>query len=132
MKKDYLWLFYGGIFAGLGVALGAFGAHGLESRLSEDDLSTYETAVQYQMYHAFALLILFTLSHTIPTHKVRMIGWSFVLGILLFSGSLYLYVITGISIFGAITPLGGVSFLFGWVILSKEGYITIKKDEKFN
>ncbi|OLS23656.1 MAG: hypothetical protein HeimC2_25600 [Candidatus Heimdallarchaeota archaeon LC_2] len=129
MKKDYLWLFFGGIFAGLGVAFGAFGAHILENRLSDDDFSIYETAIQYQMYHAFALLILYAVSHTISEQKVRIIGWSFVLGIVLFSGSLYLYIITSISIFGAITPFGGVSFLFGWITLSKEGYIVLKNEE---
>ena len=117
MKNNYLWIFFGSVFAGLGVALGAFGAHIFENRLSEDDLSTYETAVRYQMYHSFALLLLYTFSHTIPVQKVRIIGWSFVLGILLFSGSLYVLLITDISLLGAITPLGGVCFIFGWLSL---------------
>ncbi len=129
MKNNNQWLFLGSIFAGLGVTLGAFGAHALEDRLSEDDLSTYETAVRYQMYHAFALLILYTLSQTLQVKKVRMIGWAFVFGIILFSGSLYLLLISGISLLGAITPFGGVSFLLGWFILAKEAYLASKSHQ---
>lgn len=126
MKNNYQWLFLGSVFAGLGVVLGAFGAHVLENRLTGDDLSTYEAAVRYQMYHAFALLILYSFSQNLPIQKVKTIGWAFVLGIILFSGSLYLLLITGISLLGAITPLGGVSFLFGWFTLAKEAHIASK------
>lgn len=107
----------GGVFAFLAVALGAFGAHGLEGRVAPDDLTTFETGARYQMYHALALLLLAVRSPGLPSRWVRIATWAFTLGILLFSGSLYILVFSGVRILGAVTPFGGVSFLLGWMSL---------------
>lgn len=111
-----------GALAGfVGVALGAFGAHGLRGRLSPDMLAVFETGVRYQMYHALALMLTSALSTggaIVHGRAAAAAGWLFVAGIVLFSGSLYALAITGISILGAITPLGGVAFLLGWACLA--------------
>lgn len=109
---------FGAAFAFLAVALGAFGAHGLEGRVSPNDLAIFETGARYQMYHALALLLLALLSPGLPEKLVRISGLAFILGILLFSGSLYLLVLTGVRGLGAVTPFGGVSFLVGWGTLA--------------
>ena len=109
---------FGAAFAFLAVALGAFGAHGLEGRVSPNDLAVFETGARYQMYHALALLLLALLSPGLPEKLVRISGLAFILGILLFSGSLYLLVLTGVRGLGAVTPFGGVSFLVGWGTLA--------------
>jgi uncharacterized membrane protein YgdD (TMEM256/DUF423 family) len=108
----------GGLFAFLGVALGAFGAHGLEGRLPASDLAIFETAVRYQMYHALALVLVGILMVRGGPGSTAAAGWAFVVGILLFSGSLYLMLLTGQRWLGAVTPLGGVSFLIGWAALA--------------
>ena len=108
----------GGVLAFLAVALGAFGAHGLEGRLSPGELATYETAVRYQMYHALALVLLALASAAVPGFRSRLAGWAFTVGILVFSGSLYALVLTGHRWLGAVTPLGGVAFLVGWAAFS--------------
>jgi uncharacterized membrane protein YgdD (TMEM256/DUF423 family) len=110
----------GALFGFLAVALGAFGAHGLEGRLSPADLATFETAVRYQMYHALALILVGATAATLPGFRVRAAGWAFASGILVFSGSLYLLVLTGHRWLGAVTPLGGVAFLVGWAALAAE------------
>jgi uncharacterized membrane protein YgdD (TMEM256/DUF423 family) len=110
-----------GALAGfVAVALGAFGAHGLRGRLSPDMLAVFETGVRYQMYHALALMLTSALTGGAIVHgrAAAAAGWLFVAGIVLFSGSLYVLAITGISILGAITPLGGVAFLLGWACLA--------------
>mgnify|MGYP001128182833 FL=1 len=109
---------FGAAFAFLAVALGAFGAHGLEGRVSPNDLAVFETGARYQMYHALALLLLALLSPGLPEKLARISGLAFILGILLFSGSLYLLVLTGVRGLGAVTPFGGVSFLVGWGTLA--------------
>lgn len=101
----------------LAVALGAFGAHGLRHRLSPADLATFETGVRYQMYHALALLSAGVLAGPRRHPWLDRAGWFFTLGILLFSGSLYLMVLSGVRWLGAVTPFGGVAFLAGWVAL---------------
>jgi len=108
----------GASFAFLAVALGAFGAHGLEGRLSPADLATFETAVRYQMYHALGLLLIGVASWAVPGFRGRIPGWAFVTGILVFSGSLYVLVLTGQRWLGAVTPLGGLAFLVGWGALA--------------
>ncbi len=116
MEKNFLVL--AAIFGGLAVALGAFGAHALESRLSSDLLGTYEVGVRYQMYHALALLAVALLLGRNPSLGVlNLAGWLFVAGILIFSGSLYILVFSGIRWLGAITPIGGVAFIGGWISL---------------
>lgn len=104
----------GAVLAGLGVAFGAFGAHALKTRLGAYELGVFETAVRYQMYHALALLAIGS----------RALGFSarwptilFVLGVAIFSGSLYLLALTGARWLGAITPFGGAAFLAGWAWL---------------
>lgn len=102
----------------LAVALGAFAAHALRERLSESLLATFQTGVQYQMYHSLALLGIGLLAINYPNANLPKISaYSFQIGIVLFSGSLYLLSVTGIRWLGAITPLGGVAFLAGWACL---------------
>lgn len=99
----------------LAVAIGAFGAHGLESVLNADSMRTYQTGVQYHFYHTMALLGVGLLAMQIePSRLLTIAGWAFVVGIVLFSGSLYILSISGIRWLGAITPLGGLAFLIGW------------------
>lgn len=107
------------IYGFLAVALGAFGAHGLKNRLSSEMMAVYETAVQYHFYHVFALLAVALLLQSGVQHlALRWAVWLFSLGILLFSGSLYALSLTGIKVLGAITPLGGLLFLLGWLCLA--------------
>lgn len=103
----------------LGVGLGAFGAHGLRSRLSPEMLAVFETAVRYQMYHALALMLTAAAIGRVGDARLLVVaGWFFVAGILLFSGSLYALALTGVSMLGAITPIGGLAFLVGWACLA--------------
>jgi uncharacterized membrane protein YgdD (TMEM256/DUF423 family) len=102
----------GALLAFLGVALGAFGAHALEGTLSPDQLETYQTAVRYQMFHALGLLALGAL----PARAQRAAPWLF-FGSLVFSGSLYALVFSGVSLLGAVAPVGGVLQLVGWALL---------------
>lgn len=111
----------GTIFGFLAVAAGAFGAHALRERLPESGLATFETAARYQMYHALALLAAAWAVERWGGSAVAA-GWSFVAGIAIFSGSLYLLSLTGVRWLGAITPLGGVAFLVGWALLAWSGW----------
>ena len=116
-----MFLLAGALAGFVGVAFGAFGAHGLRGRLSPDMLSVFETGVRYQMYHALALMLTAALMMTGRIESGRAAaaaGWLFVAGIVLFSGSLYLLAVTGITVLGAITPIGGVAFLVGWACLA--------------
>ncbi len=109
----------GSLLGGLAVALGAFGAHGLRAHLSTDLLSTFETAVRYQMYHSLALIfVAFATTRWAASSLPFAAGWLFIAGILLFSGSLYLLVFTGQRWLGAITPFGGLAFIAGWICLA--------------
>lgn len=121
MHKTYLIL--GTFLAGLAVVLGAFGAHGLKQLVQQETVASYQTGVQYQMYHAFALLFLGLLYERLPNGFINTAGIFFVAGIVLFSGSLYLIaslkamnkiISPGI---GIITPIGGLLFITGWVLL---------------
>ena len=117
MHKTFLLL--AAIFGFLGVALGAFGAHGLRSRLSPEMLGVFEIGVRYQMYHVFALLVVAAaIGHFGQARLLDIAGWSFVAGIVIFSGSLYALALTGTGILGAITPIGGLGFLVGWACLA--------------
>ena len=108
-----------GAVAGLiAVGFGAFGAHGLRGRLTPDMLAVFETGVRYHMYHALALLLTAALMPRVPGKAIVAAGWLFVAGIVLFSGSLYLLAVTGVTILGAVTPFGGVAFLAGWAALA--------------
>ena len=116
---DRTFLLIGALAGLLGVALGAFGAHWLRSRMSLEMLAVFETAVRYQMYHALALLLTAAAIGRIGNARLLvMAGWLFTAGIILFSGSLYAVAFTAVSTFGAITPLGGLAFLLGWAALA--------------
>jgi uncharacterized membrane protein YgdD (TMEM256/DUF423 family) len=116
---DRTFLLIGSIFGFLGVAFGAFGAHALKSRLSTEMLAVFETGVRYQMYHAFAVLIVAAaIGHLGDARLLGIAGWFFVAGVLLFSGSLYALALTGTGILGIITPIGGLLFLIGWACLA--------------
>ena len=108
----------GALSAFLAVAAGAFGAHALRARLSADLLAVFETAARYQMYHALALLAVAILAARWPGMPLRAAGWLFIGGTVVFSGSLYLLALTGTRWLGAITPLGGLLFLAGWLALA--------------
>jgi uncharacterized membrane protein YgdD (TMEM256/DUF423 family) len=115
---DRIFFILGSISAGLAVALGAFGAHGLKTRLTAELLSTFETGVRYQMYHALALFVAAWAIGRWPTSQLPVVaGWLFLAGTVLFSASLYLLAVTGTRWMGAITPLGGVAFVAGWLCL---------------
>ncbi|HEY4101336.1 MAG TPA: DUF423 domain-containing protein [Gemmatimonadales bacterium] len=106
----------GATFGALAVMLGAFGAHALRARLSPGDLEIFETGVRYQMYHAFALFAAaWLISRQAPS--AAMAAWAFIGGVIVFSGSLYLLVATGHRWLGAITPIGGLAFIAGWILL---------------
>lgn len=108
----------GSLSALIAVAAGAFGAHALRQRLPSDLLAVFETGARYQMYHALALLFVAWAVTQWPTAPVRAAGWLFIAGTVLFSGSLYLLALTGVRWWGAVTPLGGVLFLAGWLALA--------------
>jgi uncharacterized membrane protein YgdD (TMEM256/DUF423 family) len=115
---DRTFLLIGGLGGLLGVGFGAFGAHALRSRLSPDMLAVFETGVRYQMYHALALLaVALAVGRTGEAALLKLAGWSFVVGIVLFSGSLYVLALSGRTALGAITPIGGLAFLLGWACL---------------
>src|SRR5690625_1681136 len=118
-----LFLMLGVINGFLAVALGAFGAHGLEGKVSEKALGIWEKAVQYYMFHSMALVVTALLLSKIQSVSITWSGWLFFVGIILFSGSLYLYSTSGAKWLAMITPIGGVVFLVGWVVL---GYTIVK------
>ena len=138
------WLSTGAVLAGLAVAAGAFAAHGLdgyfatkyagETRLvagrevprSEKTLHDFKTGAEYQMYHSLALLAVGLLAERRPTRWLTVAGWTFLAGIVLFSGSLYLLTLTGVTKWGMVTPIGGVLFLIGWAALALASTIKTK------
>lgn len=113
-----LFIIIGAIFAFLAVAFGAFGAHALEGKVVGKYMDNWQTAVQYQMFHAIGIFIVALLLLKMPDSSLlTWSGWLMAFGILFFSGSLYILALTKISILGAITPIGGVAFLVGWVLI---------------
>ena len=107
----------------LAVVFGAFGAHALKGKLDDQALKVFETAVQYHFYHTFALLVVGVIALNQPqTVLLKSSGWLFVIGILVFSGSLYLLSLTGVRWLGAITPLGGLALVAGWACLAATGW----------
>lgn len=117
-------IFLAGIFGFLSVALGAFGAHGLKDHLSSQMMAIYHTGVEYQMTHTLALFTVGLLQR-MDQRANRLLIWSgrlFAIGIVFFSGSLYILAVSGVKLLGAITPLGGVAFLAGWSLLAIWGY----------
>ena len=122
---ERIWWMIGSLAGFLAVALGAFAAHGLKQRLSEELLAAFETGARYQMFHALALLAVALLSGRAASPATSVAGWAFTLGILLFSGSLYLLALSGVRWLGAITPLGGVALLVGWAALAVAAWQTV-------
>jgi uncharacterized membrane protein YgdD (TMEM256/DUF423 family) len=120
MKTSKLFLFFAALFGLLAVIIGAFGAHILEKNLSTQLLQRLHTGVEYQFYHTAALLgvgILSSLHRNYASKLLKLSGGSFILGILLFCGSLYAYALTGDPKFAMVTPFGGISFMLGWLFL---------------
>ncbi|QWU17801.1 Uncharacterized membrane protein YgdD, TMEM256/DUF423 family [Paenibacillus sophorae] len=121
MQRTFIGL--GALLAMLAVAIGAFGAHILKSSLGESAMAVYETGVQYHMMHALGLLIVgIAAGQWGESSRLRWSGWLLLAGIVLFSGSLYALSISGIKVLGAITPLGGVCFIAGWLLLALEAF----------
>ena len=113
-----LWLLTAAVSGFLSVAIGAFGAHGLKTVLDEYGRAIFETAVHYQMFHTLALMAIGLLQAIYPKQRFQLAGWGFLLGIVLFSGSLYLLAVSGIKWLGGVTPVGGTAFLLGWGALA--------------
>tara|TARA_A100001011_G_scaffold138798_1_gene146673 strand:- start:12 stop:389 length:378 start_codon:yes stop_codon:yes gene_type:complete len=114
------WLIIGACLAGVSVLFGAFGAHGLKTRVSSDDLGIFETAVRYQMYHSLGILFISTLGITksFPDNILLIPTYLMVAGIIIFSGSLYILVFTNTRWLGAVTPIGGGLLIFSWFLLA--------------
>ncbi len=108
------WLVCGGLFGFLAVAFGAFGTHGLAKRIPAERLEAFESAVRYQMYHALALLFIGILEHVLPGIRLDIVGWAFVVGTLLFCGSVYMYALTEMKWLDGVAPVGGIVLLIGW------------------
>jgi uncharacterized membrane protein YgdD (TMEM256/DUF423 family) len=116
MQRTFLAL--GALSGALAVAAGAFGAHGLRGRLSPDLMAIFETAARYHMYHALALIAVAAIATRLQGRGADVAGWLFVAGTVVFSGSLYLLALGGPRWLGAVTPLGGLCFIVGWVALA--------------
>jgi uncharacterized membrane protein YgdD (TMEM256/DUF423 family) len=109
----------GAVSAAVSVILGAFGAHGLKTRLTPEVLATFETGVQYQFYHSLGLILVGVVLHTVrASTMISVAGGLMLAGILLFSGSLYLICFTGIRSFGMVAPIGGTAFIAAWLLLA--------------
>lgn len=117
----------GAIFLTIAVAMGAFGAHIVQDILSPDRFDVYQTAVEYHFYHALGLILLGIISYQLPQNKwLSLSGYCLISGIIIFSGSLYVLTLTDTGWLGAITPLGGIAFILGWIFLA----IGVAKDVK--
>ncbi len=116
------WFVTGAIMAAVGVAIGAFGAHGLKTSVSADLLAVFEIGVRYHMYHALALLLVGLAETRCSARLLNVAGYLFVLGIVFFSGSLYLMTLSGARWLGAITPIGGICFIGAWIVLAVAAY----------
>jgi uncharacterized membrane protein YgdD (TMEM256/DUF423 family) len=115
---ERLFFVFGSLSALVGVGAGAFGAHGLKGRLDPEMLSIFEVGVRYQMYHAFALIAAAWSQAKWPSKLVRIGGWMFVVGTVIFSGSLYMLSMTDEKWLGVITPFGGLAFMAGWACIA--------------
>lgn len=125
-KKAFL--IFAGIFAALSIALAATGSHALYERLLADNLlSTFDKATHYAMYHALALLGLFCVMSIAPAKQWRWVGLAWVVGTLLFSGSLFFYTLTGIHGVVVLTPVGGVLLIIGWVLLAALAFLIVQE-----
>lgn len=124
MQKTFIII--ASVLGALSVAIGAFGAHALKAKLEAiGRLETFETAVKYQFYHTFAILAVAILMDKIVGKGFEYAGWSFLGGILVFSGSLYILCLTGVTKWGAVTPIGGLLFIIGWVLMAYSASKTV-------
>jgi uncharacterized membrane protein YgdD (TMEM256/DUF423 family) len=123
VSLDRAFLVLGSLSGFLAVLFGAFGAHALKSRIGVELLATFETGVRYQMYHALALLAVALVHTRRPAAAVTAAGWLFIAGTVIFCGSLYLLALTGAHSWGAITPMGGLAFLAGWLCLLRAAWM---------
>ncbi len=115
------WILIGAVLGGLAVVLGAFGAHGLEDYLiKENQSANYETAVRYQMYHALTLVLVGTLGDRRPAKALRVAGWCFTAGVIVFCGALYGIALARVSQLGMVAPIGGALLIAGWTALAVE------------
>lgn len=121
---DRVFVVLGSLSALMAVSLGAFASHGLKGRLSQDMLDVFEVGVRYQMYHAFGLFVVAWAATRWPGTGVIVAGWLFVVGTIVFSGSLYVLSTSGPRWLGAITPIGGLAFLAGWCALAWAAWST--------
>lgn len=119
-----VWLGIAAINGALSVAAGAFGAHSLKNKVSSDHLEAFLTGARYHMYHALALIAVAWLMTRAPSSALTACAWLFLIGMLLFSGSLYALTLTGIGKFGMITPLGGAAFILAWSLLAWSAFRT--------
>ncbi len=115
---ERLFIIMGALSGAIGVAAGAFGAHALRARVEPRMLEVFETGARYQMYHALAMLAAAWMVSRFPGALMNASGWLFMVGTVLFSGSLYAMALTGVRALGAITPLGGVCFIAGWACIA--------------
>jgi uncharacterized membrane protein YgdD (TMEM256/DUF423 family) len=113
-----LFVMIASILGATSVGAGAFGAHALREKLEPRMLEVWQTAAQYQMYHALALLAVAWIIHQAPSRPATAAGWAFIAGVALFSGSLYAMALSGVRVLGMITPLGGLAFIIGWLCLA--------------
>jgi len=117
LSHQKLFIFTGATLMFLGVGAGAFGAHFLKSRLDQSALTIFEVGVRYQHYHALGMIILGAIYGIFPSTYLNISFWSMLIGVIIFSGSLYILSLTGIKYWGAVTPIGGVLLLIGWFCL---------------
>ena len=117
-----LWIIIGSLLAALSVLVGAFGAHGLKSKVPSADLQIFETGVKYQMYHALGLLLIGFIGFHYRQDILTIPAYLLLIGTFIFSGSLYILVLTNIRWFGAVTPVGGICLVLGWILLSYNIY----------
>lgn len=108
----------GVIFAGLGVVIGSFGAHALKGKLGVEALNQFEVGVRYQMYHALGLIALALLTIHFPENLLNYAAYTMIIGIIIFSGSLYTLSLSGVKWWGAITPIGGLLLILSWTLLA--------------
>ena len=108
----------GALIAGSAVLFGAFGAHGLKTRISVEDLNIFETAVRYQMYHALGILIFGVMGYFLPHETLLIPAWFLIVGVIIFSGSIYLLIFTQERWLGAVTPIGGFFLVIGWILFT--------------
>ncbi len=116
--SEVRWVAIGAFLAALGVGLGAFGAHGLEGRISADSLNTFEVGVRYHLIHALGLILVGILADRSSSRATTLAGFLLLAGIVLFSGGIYVWCLSGVRAFVHIVPVGGVSFLAGWIALA--------------